>query len=155
MRILKKNSHNNENKLRPGDFLRKLRGGLEGRINFFKFGLEPMSNKVFKRTKDFCTFQDNTLVEEIWQKRKKKKSTYFDQSIPENIRVNFLHKSEGVKTISDKRNYKQSLECNKTHPNSKIENKPYIKKMYKDNISTKNRMSKSLKTRSLCRNIKR
>ena len=144
MRILKSNILSNENKLRPGDFLRKLRGGLEGRINAFKFGFEPMSKKVFKRTKDGCTFQDTTLVEEIWQKRTKKKNTYFDKSIPKNISLNFLHKSEGVKTISDKINHKQSLECKKTHPNSKIKNKPNIKKVYKDNISTKNRMSNFL-----------
>ena len=72
-----------------------------------------MSKKVFKRTKDCCTFQDTTLVEEIWQKRTKKKNTYFDKSIPKNISLNFLHKSEGVKTISDKINHKQSLECKK------------------------------------------
>ena len=145
MRIIKSNILNNETKLRPGDFLRKMREGLEGRIRAFNFAFEPLSYKVFKRTKDFCTFQDTTLVEEIWQKRKKK-CTYFKKNYSQKISLNFELKSDSVQNICNKRYNKQNIELKKTEPISKNKKKSITKKLYKDKISRKNRVIKSIKT---------
>ena len=76
MRILKINILQNQTKLRPGDFLRKIREGLEGRIRAFGFAFEPLSSKILK-TKVPRKIKDNKLAEEIWQRRKKNKTTYF------------------------------------------------------------------------------
>ena len=48
MRILKINILQNQTKLRVGDFLRKTREGLEGRIRAFGFAFEPLSSKILK-----------------------------------------------------------------------------------------------------------
>ena len=73
MRILKINILQNQTKLRPGDFLRKIREGLEGRIRAFGFAFEPLSSKILK-TKVPRKIKDNKLAEEIWQRRKKNKN---------------------------------------------------------------------------------
>ena len=75
MRILKSKVLNNECKLRPGDFLRKLRGGLEGRINAFKFGLEPITaiSKRFLREQRIFVHLKNYISRRDLAKAKKEK----------------------------------------------------------------------------------
>ena len=86
MKIVKANILNGETKLRAGDFLRKMREGLEGRISAFTFAS-----------------LDTSLVEETWQKRKGNKRTYFKKSISPNLlRFNAKRNSESLKLISEK-----------------------------------------------------
>ena len=63
----------NEYKLRAGDFIRKLREGIVGGIKAFCFAFEPLSARVIKREKTKKMKSDD-LIEEIWERRKKKKS---------------------------------------------------------------------------------
>ena len=66
----------NESKLRAEDFIRKLREGIVGRIKAFCFAFEPLSARVIKREKTKKMKSDD-LIEEIWERRKKKRS-YFE-----------------------------------------------------------------------------
>ena len=78
MRILKINILQNLTKLRPGDFLRKIREGLEGRIRAFGFAFEPLSSKILTEKKVPRKIKDNKLTEEIWQRRKKTNYIFYD-----------------------------------------------------------------------------
>ena len=99
MKIVKANILNGETKLKAGDFLRKMREDLEGRISAFTFAFKPLSCKIFKKRKD----QDTSLVEETWQKRKGNKRTYFKKRISPNLlRFNAKRNSESLKLISEK-----------------------------------------------------
>ena len=42
----------NETKLRPGDFIRKVREGISGRIKAYNFAFLPISNKVFRKIRE-------------------------------------------------------------------------------------------------------
>ena len=75
MRIVKISILQNETKLRPGDFIRKVREGISGRIKAFDFAFLPISNKLIKRIK--VENNDNTQVEEIWKRGKRSKRSYF------------------------------------------------------------------------------
>ena len=75
MRIVKITILKNESKLRAGDFIRKLREGIVGRIKAFCFAFEPLSARVIKREKTKKIKSDDQ-IEEIWERRKKKRS-YF------------------------------------------------------------------------------
>ena len=77
MKIVKHNILKDEIKLRPGDFIRKIYEGISGRIKAFDFAFLPISTKVLKRTK-LKIESDNTQIEEIWERRKRKRS-YFKQ----------------------------------------------------------------------------
>ena len=77
MRILKINILQNQTKLRPGDFLRKIRQGLNGRIRAFDFAFEPLSSKILKINKISRKSKDNKFAEENWQRRKESKTKYF------------------------------------------------------------------------------
>ena len=57
--------------MRPGDFLRRIYEGISGRIKAFDFAFIPISSKVLKRAK-IERESNNTQIEEIWQRRKKK-----------------------------------------------------------------------------------
>ena len=63
--------------MRVGDFLRKTREELEGRIRAFGFAFEPLSSKILKPKSIPSKIKDNKLAEEIWQWRRKNKTTYF------------------------------------------------------------------------------
>ena len=75
MRIVKKNNLKEESKLRPGDFIRKMYEGICGRIKVFELAFLPISCKVIKKTK-ITNKIDDTQIEEIWGKSKKKRG-YF------------------------------------------------------------------------------
>ena len=75
MRIVKITILKNESKLRAGDFIRKLREGIVGRIKAFCFAFEPLCARVIKREKTKKIKSDDQ-IEEIWERRKKKRS-YF------------------------------------------------------------------------------
>ena len=66
----------NESKLRARDFIRKLGEGIVGRIKAFCFAFEPLSARFIKREKTKKMRSDD-LIEEIWERRKKKRS-YFE-----------------------------------------------------------------------------
>ena len=61
-------------KLRAGDFIRKLREGIVGRIKAFCFAFEPSSARVIKREKTKKMKSDD-LIEEIWERRKRREVT--------------------------------------------------------------------------------
>ena len=75
MRIVKITILQNESKLRPGDFIRKIREGIVGRIRAFRFAFEPLSDTIIKRRK--INFRSDDQIEEIWANKKKKRS-YFE-----------------------------------------------------------------------------
>ena len=77
MRILKINILQNQTNLRPGDFLRKIRQGLNGRIRAFDFAFEPLSSKILKTNKISRKSKDNKFAEENWKRRKESKTKYF------------------------------------------------------------------------------
>ena len=68
MRIVKITILKNESKLRAGDFIRKLREGIVGIIKAFCFVIKREKTKKMK---------SDDLIEEIWERRKKKRS-YFE-----------------------------------------------------------------------------
>ena len=72
MRIVKNNILNEESKLRPGDFIRRMYEGISGRIKAFDFAFLPINCKVIKRTKfENNNIIDDSQIEEIWERRKK------------------------------------------------------------------------------------
>ena len=71
MRIVKKTLLANEAKLRPADFIRKLREGIFARQKAFEFVFLPISSKVFKQKS--CTHSKDSLMEEVWKRRKNNK----------------------------------------------------------------------------------
>ena len=85
MRILKLNILRGETKLRPGDFIRKLREGVEGKIVAFEFAFNPLTSKILTTKKGSCKIKDNSLAKEIWQRRKKNKINYFMKTNPKNL----------------------------------------------------------------------
>ena len=76
MRIVKKIILANEVKLRPTDLIRKLREGIYARQKAFEFAFLPISSKLFKR-KGYTCSKDNSLIEEVWKRRKSTKRSYF------------------------------------------------------------------------------
>ena len=101
MRILKITILQNESKLRPGDFIRKLREGIVGRIKAFNFAFEPLSSKIFKRVKK--EVENDDQIEEVWKKKKHRKQSYFnpgkvvfnksDALIPKSAKISRITKS--------------------------------------------------------------
>ena len=85
MRIVKISILQNETKLRPGDFIRKVCEGISGRIKAFNFAFLPISNKVFKRIK---VGKDTKQMEEIWKRSKRSKRSYFSKAGYSRIRSN-------------------------------------------------------------------
>ena len=59
---------------RAGDFIRKLREGIVGRIKAFCFAFEPLSAKVIKREKTKKIKADDQ-IEEIWERKKRREVT--------------------------------------------------------------------------------
>ena len=83
MRILKINNLQSQTKCMVGDFLRKTREGLEGRIRAFGFAFEPLSSKILKPKSIPRKIKDNKLAEEIWQRRREKQNNVFhDKKFP-------------------------------------------------------------------------
>ena len=105
MRILKINIFQNQTKLRVGDFLRT-REGLEGRIRTFGFAFGPLSSKILKPKSIPSKIKDNKLAEEIWQRRRKNKTTYFATN---NSQVTGLLKQKET-NVGRNRKYTQKAE---------------------------------------------
>ena len=82
MRIVKITILQKQCKLRPGDFIRKLREGIVGRIKAFEFAFNPLSLKVLKRHKTQQP-KDDERIDEMW-KKKKPRQTYFKPGKPMN-----------------------------------------------------------------------
>ena len=97
MRIVKKNILANEVKLRPADFIRKLREGIFARQKAFEFGFLPISSNIFKRAR--C--KDTNLMEEVWKRRKTSKRSYFSSyKVPKKSKVGeskIKHKKTSIK----------------------------------------------------------
>ena len=107
MKIVKHNILKDEIKLRPGDFIRKIYEGISGRIKAFDFAFLPISTKVLKRTK-LKMESDNTQIEEIWERRKRKPS-YFKTKFSEiNTKQKKLTKPEQKKKIRRGRKFKNT-----------------------------------------------
>ena len=70
MKILKINILQNQTKLRPGDFQRKIRQGLNGRIRAFDFAFEPLSSKILKTNKS----KDNKICRRELEKAEGKQN---------------------------------------------------------------------------------
>ena len=84
MRIVKKNILANEVKLRPADFIRKLREGIFARHKAFEFGFLPISSNIFKRER--C--KDTSLMEKVWKRRKTSKRSYFSSyKVPKRVKL--------------------------------------------------------------------
>ena len=135
MRILKINILQNQTKLRVGDFLRKTREGLEGRIRAFGFAFEPLNSKILKPNSIPSKIKDNTFPEEIWKRRRKNKTTYFATN---NSKVTGLLKQ---KEINVGRNCKYTQKAEILQPVGKdfgIKRNPMNKKARKSAIRKRN-----------------
>ena len=77
MRILEKIFLGNEIKMTPADFIRKVHEGIQGRIKASEFAFYPISSKIIRRVKN--DFTDKSQIEEVWEKRKRKKKSYFNR----------------------------------------------------------------------------
>ena len=101
MRILKLNILRGETKLRPGDFIRKLREGVEGRTVAFEFAFDLLSSKILTTKKGSCKIKDNSLAKEIWQRRKKNKNNYFVKTNPKKSIMYKMYKTAKGGSNSD------------------------------------------------------
>ena len=79
MKVVKHNILTKEVKLRPADFIRKIREGIQGRVNAFDFAFNPISAKIQCRKRPSYKKND-THIEEIWCRRKNAKRSYFNPS---------------------------------------------------------------------------
>ena len=77
MRVIKNNILSNAVKLRPVDFIRKVHQGIQGRQKAFEFAFEPICSRILKQHKIINSSKDKGLVEEVWQRRKNPKRSYF------------------------------------------------------------------------------
>ena len=77
MRILKKIFLGNEIKMTPADFIRKVHERIQGRLKAFEFAFYPISSKIIRRVENDLT--DKSQIEEVWEKRKRKKKSYFNR----------------------------------------------------------------------------
>ena len=131
MRILKINILQNQTKLRVGDFLRKTREGLEGGIRAFGFAFEPLSSKILKPKSIPSKIKDDKLAEEIWQRRRKNKTTYFATN---NSQVTGLLKQKET-NVGRNRKYTQKAEIlQPVGKNLGIQRNPINKKARKSAI---------------------
>ena len=58
MKVVKHNILTKEVKLRPADFIRKIREGIHGRVNTFDFAFNPISGKIQCRNRPSCKKTD-------------------------------------------------------------------------------------------------
>lgn len=104
IKIVKHTILKDEIKLRPGDFIRRIYEGLCGRIKAFDFGFLQISSKLLKRTK-INREKDNTQFEEIWERRKRKRS-YFKQCQLSKTKFNEISTKQKNLTFKPKRKKK-------------------------------------------------
>ena len=115
MRIVKKNILNEESKLRPGDFIRRMYDGISRRIKAFEFAFHPISCKVMKKTKiGNSRIIDDSQIEKNWERRKKSRG-YF-----KSYKISRTRRSKpskcGRKGVSNSKSHKKNLKCLETIP---------------------------------------
>ena len=101
---------------------------MEGRIRAFGFAFEPLSSKILKPKSIPSKIKDNKLAEEIWQRRRKNKTTYFATN---NSQVTGLLKQKET-NVGRNRKYTQKAEIlQPVGKNFGISNRPgYYSRQY-------------------------
>ena len=108
MKVVKHNILTKEVKLRPADFIRKIRKGIHGRVNAFDFAFNPISAKIQCRKRLSCKKSD-IHIEEIWCKRKKAKKSYFNLSKLSKTVLSEPSKSKKSSIIKDKSTHPRNV----------------------------------------------
>ena len=108
MSIVKLTILYNKSNLTAGDFIRKLREGIIGRVEAFKFAFEPISVKIIKREKTKKLKADDEM-EEVWRKGRKKRS--------------YFRPGRGILKYSSHELTKSISTISKSKPKSKTSNK--------------------------------